>query len=193
MTNMFTKSEKVNTVRNGYTWGVNYLALLENTFRTPMASDFLTGSLIRNMNVRDFLRQVKPTAGNRTCCKVIQFWRKLTTFHRNPQSSIFRVNVTGSGLSIRNGVLIYKQLIRPVMDYAWPLRRSVAHIHVNKAQVLQSKSLRIATNAPWYVSNRQIHEDLGIPFFADHIRALTQVSRCGEPLSLATWEALVPI
>jgi hypothetical protein len=171
---MFTKSEKVNTVRNGDTWGVNYLALLENTFRTPMASDFLTGSLIRNMNVRDFVRQAKPTAGNRTCCKVIQFWRKLPTFHRNPQSSNFRVDVTGSGLSIRNGVLIYKQLIRTAMDYAWPIRRSVAHIHVNKAQVPQSKSLRIATNAPWHVSNRQIHEDLGIPFFADHIRALTE-------------------
>ena len=26
---------------------------------------------------------------------------------------------------------------------------------------------------PWYVSNRQIHEDLGVPLFADHIRALT--------------------
>ena len=25
----------------------------------------------------------------------------------------------------------------------------------------------------WYVSNRQIHEDLGVPLFADHIRALT--------------------
>jgi hypothetical protein len=28
-------------------------------------------------------------------------------------------------------------------------------------------------SAPWYVSNRQIHEDLGVPLLADHIRALT--------------------
>jgi len=34
-------------------------------------------------------------------------------------------------------------------------------------------SVRLATGAPWYVSNRQIHEDLGVPLFADHIRALT--------------------
>jgi hypothetical protein len=27
--------------------------------------------------------------------------------------------------------------------------------------------------APWYVRNRQVDEDLGIPFFADHIKALT--------------------
>jgi hypothetical protein len=33
--------------------------------------------------------------------------------------------------------------------------------------------LRLATGAPWYVSNRQIPEDLGVPLFADHIRALT--------------------
>ena len=39
--------------------------------------------------------------------------------------------------------------------------------------MLQSKSLRLVTGAPWYLSNRQIHEDLGVPFFADHIRALT--------------------
>ena len=31
----------------------------------------------------------------------------------------------------------------------------------------------LATGAPWYVSNRQIHEDLGVPLLADHIRALT--------------------
>jgi hypothetical protein len=39
--------------------------------------------------------------------------------------------------------------------------------------VLQSKCLRLATGAPWYASNRQIHEDLGVLLFADHIRALT--------------------
>jgi hypothetical protein len=52
-----------------------------------------------------------------------------------------------SGLSVRNGVLLYKQLIRPVMDYACPIWRSAARSHVRKLQVLQSKCLRIATNA----------------------------------------------
>jgi len=32
--------------------------------------------------------------------------------------------------------------------------------------------LRLAICAPCYVGNRQIHEDLGGPLFADHIRAL---------------------
>jgi hypothetical protein len=79
-----------------------------------------------------------------------------------------------SGLSIRNDVLFCKQVIRTMMDYACPIWRSAARSHVRKLQVLESKYLRIATNAPWYVSNRQIHECLGIPFFADHIRVLTE-------------------
>jgi hypothetical protein len=76
-----------------------------------------------------------------------------------------------SDLSARNGVLLYKQLIRPMMDYVCSAWRSRSH--VRRLQVLQSKCLRLATGDPWYVSNRQIHEDLGVPLFADHIRALT--------------------
>ena len=40
---------------------------------------------------------------------------------------------------------------------------------------------------PWYVSDRQIHEDLGVPLFADHIRAMTEstdskLADVGNPL-----------
>jgi hypothetical protein len=79
-----------------------------------------------------------------------------------------------SGLSIRNGVLLYKQLIRPMMDCACHTWRWAARSYLKQLQVLQSKCLRIATGAPWYVSERQVHEDLGVPFFEEHIRALTQ-------------------
>ena len=78
-----------------------------------------------------------------------------------------------SDLSVRNGVMLYKQLIRHMMDYACAAWRSAARTHVRRLQVLQSKFLRLATGAPWYVSNRQIHQDLRVPLFADHIRALT--------------------
>jgi hypothetical protein len=109
------------------------------------------------------------------------------------KKTVHRLGVLGSlrnrrsGLSVRNGVLLYKQLIRPMMDYACPNWRSAVRSHVRKLRVLQSKCLRIAINAPWYVSNRQILEDLGIPFFADHIRALTEsfdskLSNAGNPL-----------
>ena len=61
-----------------------------------------------------------------------------------------------------------------MMDYACPAWRSAARTHVRSLQVLQSKCLRLATGAPWYVSSRQIHKDLGVPLFADNIRALTE-------------------
>jgi hypothetical protein len=92
-----------------------------------------------------------------------------------------------SDLSVRNGVVLYKQLIRPMMDYACPAWRSAARSHIRKMQVLQSKCLRLATGAPWYVSNKQIHKDLGVPLFADHIRALaasfdSKLADVGNPI-----------
>jgi hypothetical protein len=90
-----------------------------------------------------------------------------------------------SDISVRNGVL-FKQLIRPMMDYVCPAWRSAARTHDRRLEVLQSKCLRLATGAPWYVSNRQIQEDLGVPLFAE-IRALTasfdsRLANVGNPL-----------
>jgi len=92
-----------------------------------------------------------------------------------------------SDLSVRNGVVLYKQLIRPMMDYAFPAWRSAARSHVRRLQVLQSKCRRLATGAHWYVSNRQIHDNLGVPLLTDHIRALTEsfdskLADVGSPL-----------
>jgi len=94
-----------------------------------------------------------------------------------------------SDLSVRNGVLLYKQLNSPMMVYACPAWRFAARTHFRRLQVIKSKGLRLATGAPWYVSNRQIHEDLCVPLFADHIRALTasfdsKLADLGKPLVL---------
>ena len=79
-----------------------------------------------------------------------------------------------NGLSIRNCVLLYKQIIRPKMDYACSVCGHAALSHIKKLKVLQSMCLRFATNAPWYIGNRQIHDDLGVPYFSEHIRSLTE-------------------
>ena len=67
-----------------------------------------------------------------------------------------------SGLSICPSVLLYKQFIRPMMDYACPIWRSAACTHLRKVPVLQSKCLRIATCAPWSISNVQINKNLRV-------------------------------
>ena len=74
-----------------------------------------------------------------------------------------------------------------MMEYVCPAWRSAARSHVRWVQVLQSKCIRLATGAPWYVSTKQIHEVLGVPLFADHIRALTEsfdskLADVGNPL-----------
>jgi hypothetical protein len=92
-----------------------------------------------------------------------------------------------SELSIKNRVLPYKQLTPPVMDYAFPTWRAAARSQVRRLLVLQSKCLRLVTGTPWYLNNRQIHEDQGVPLFADYNRALTarydsKLANVGNPL-----------
>ena len=91
-----------------------------------------------------------------------------------------------SGLSIRNEVLLYKHLIRPMMEYVCPVWRSATRRHIRKLQVLQSKCLRIATNAPWYTGNKQIHDDfLSLPTTSDLWEIRLKVSWCGETFGYA--------
>ena len=61
-----------------------------------------------------------------------------------------------------------------MMDYACLIWKSAARTHVRKLQVLQSKWLRNATGELQYISKGQIHDDLGVPFFAEHIRTLPE-------------------
>jgi hypothetical protein len=74
-----------------------------------------------------------------------------------------------------------------MMGHACPIWRCAARSYVEQLQALQSKCPRIATGVPWYISNRQIHEDLGVPFFEEHTGALTKsydskLAGLGNPL-----------
>ena len=67
-----------------------------------------------------------------------------------------------------------KQLTHPITNYASCVCRPAALTCVRTLQVLQSESLRIASYAPWYFGDMHICEDLGVPYFVDHIRAITE-------------------
>ena len=71
--------------------------------------------------------------------------RKKTAQRRGMLGPLLNKN---SDLSVRNEVLLYKQLNRPMMDYACPAWRSAARTHVQRLQVLHSKRFRLATSAP---------------------------------------------
>jgi len=63
------------------------------------------------------------------------------------------------------------------------------HKGMEKKVWLNSKCLRIATSAPWYIRNKQIHENFGSScLYRPHQnseRFDSKVSWCGEPLSYA--------
>jgi hypothetical protein len=59
-----------------------------------------------------------------------------------------------------------------MMEYMCPVWRSTTRSHFRKLQVLQSKCFCNATNKPWYIGNKQVHKNLGVPFPMDHIRSL---------------------
>ena len=68
---------------------------------------------------------------------------------------------------------------------------SMAACGPKSPQVAPGDPVQVSTGAPWYVSNLQLHSDLGVLYLAEHIRSIAQslyVSRCGEPSSSATWE-----
>jgi hypothetical protein len=75
-----------------------------------------------------------------------------------------------SQLSLSNKILLYKCILKPVWTYGIQLWGCAKPSHTKILQRFQSKTLRSLANAPWYVSNRQLHTDLGIPFVADEIR-----------------------
>ncbi|GFT99350.1 RNA-directed DNA polymerase from mobile element jockey [Trichonephila clavipes] len=58
-----------------------------------------------------------------------------------------------SPLSLENKVILYKQILRPVITYGSPVWGAAAATHMKKIQVMQNKILRVMTNAPWYVRN----------------------------------------
>ena len=74
-----------------------------------------------------------------------------------------------SQLSLPNQLLLYKCILKPVWTYGIQLWGCAKPSHTQILQRLQSKILRSLANAPWYVSNLQLHTDLGIPFVSAEI------------------------
>ena len=76
-----------------------------------------------------------------------------------------------SQLSLSNKILLYKCNLKPVCTYGIQLWDCAKPSHTQILQRLQSKLLRTIANAPWYVSNLQLHTDLCISFVTAEIHA----------------------
>jgi hypothetical protein len=66
-------------------------------------------------------------------------------------------------------ILVYKVAIKPIWTYGIELWDCASKTNIDIRQG-SSRNTRSMTNAPWYVSNDTLHNDLGIPIISDVIK-----------------------
>ncbi|GJQ65109.1 hypothetical protein Trydic_g7254 [Trypoxylus dichotomus] len=69
-------------------------------------------------------------------------------------------------------VRIYKTVLRPTITYASAVWATALPTHIKKLEAFQSRTLRSALSAPWYVRNTTIQEDTGVEPLMDFIRRI---------------------
>jgi hypothetical protein len=67
-----------------------------------------------------------------------------------------------SSLSLRNKLVLYTQILKPVWTYGIKLWGCAAQSTISVIQCFQSKVLRDIVNAPWYIRNTDLHRDLNM-------------------------------
>jgi len=72
-----------------------------------------------------------------------------------------------SNINIQNKILIYKCLLRPTWTYGIILWGPAKKSNTQTIQAFQSICLRIIAKAPWYVTNKLLHDDLQIKSIHD--------------------------
>lgn len=78
-----------------------------------------------------------------------------------------------SQLSIECKILLYKSIIMPIWTYGIQLWGSTSASNIDIIQRTQSKMLRQIVNAPWFIRNKTIHNDLEIAFVTDVIKNIS--------------------
>jgi hypothetical protein len=85
-----------------------------------------------------------------------------------------------SKLSITNKLLIYKVILKPIWTYGIQLWGTTSNSNIEILEHFQSKVLRPIVDAPWYVSNSVIHNDLQIPIVKEEISRLQLPLQCSH-------------
>jgi hypothetical protein len=110
-------------------------------------------------------------------------WTKPQTTNRRYRMLI-RILDTRSRLTLNNKILIYNSIIKPLWIYRLELWGSTKPTNLQIFKSLQSKIIHKIANAPYYVSNITLHNDLKVPFFQDLVT--TRYNKFHSSLSLHT-------
>lgn len=79
-----------------------------------------------------------------------------------------------SELTIENKLLLYHAILKPIWTYCIQLWGSAAKSNIAIIQRFQNKILRSILDAPWYVTNEIIQNDLQVPTVEDEISRFSQ-------------------
>lgn len=79
-----------------------------------------------------------------------------------------------SVLSIDNKLLIYKVILKSIWMYCCQLWGSASNSNVSILQRMQNTILRSIANVPWYITNAEIHEHLGMKTVKEEVSNVTK-------------------
>lgn len=79
-----------------------------------------------------------------------------------------------SKLSTKNKLILYKSLIKPILLYAAPVWSGTYKTAINRIRVVQNKTLRLISQADYYISNENIQKQLNISDITEDIYKQTQ-------------------
>lgn len=79
-----------------------------------------------------------------------------------------------SKLSVKNKLILYKALIKPILLYATPIWSNASKKLINKIQVVQNKTLRLIADAKPGETNNQVRSKLDIKDIKEDIYLQTQ-------------------
>ena len=79
-----------------------------------------------------------------------------------------------SQLNLNNKLRIYKVILKPVWSYGIQLWGTASNSNIDILERYQSKTLRQITNAPWYVTNKSIRNDLNISTVQNEIKTASE-------------------
>ena len=73
-------------------------------------------------------------------------------------------------LSVKNKILIYRQILKPVWTYGIELWGCTKKSNIGIIQKFQNKVLRSIINAPWYIRSCDRHRDLHLDTVTEEIK-----------------------
>lgn len=76
---------------------------------------------------------------------------------------------SNSKLCLENKLLIYKCIIKPIWTYGIQLWGTASNTTIKVLQQFQSKTLRKITGAPYFVTNKRLHEELNMKTVQEEI------------------------